>query len=157
MNKDQKWLKTCIQNAETFRTCARAAYYAVIVDRSGRVVGTGYNGVPSGMTHCLDGGCPRASSDCPSRSEYGNCLAVHAEANALLYSDYTARQGGTLYVNGVPCWDCAKLIVASRIGRVVWSDDGKCDLDHYLKIREFFDDAEVRFEGHVQEDLQAED
>lgn len=97
---------------------------AIIVDSAGHVVATGYNGGPKGFHHCTDGGCPRASSDALHGSSYENCIAIHAEANALLHSDYTIRRGGaTLYVNGPPCWDCAKLIANSGITKVVCSED----------------------------------
>jgi dCMP deaminase len=110
-----------------FSTCTRRQYAAFIVDPTGRVVGFGYNGSPPGQAHCTDGACPRANSSVAHGSPYdageGRCIAVHAEANALLFSDATARAGGTLYVNGPPCADCAKLIAASGIARVVHTPD----------------------------------
>lgn len=113
-----------IEGAKIFSTCSRRNYMAILVDHDGHVVGTGYNGVPKGFPHCVDGGCPRASGDAPPGSQYGNCLAIHAEANALLHSDYSARAGGvTLYINGPPCWDCAKLITNAGILRVVYIAD----------------------------------
>jgi dCMP deaminase len=80
------------------------------------------------MTHCVDGGCPRANSDVPHGSDYdtpeGFCIAQHAEAGALLWSDRSLRSGGTIVVNGCPCLECARLIASSGISRVVcFSDD----------------------------------
>lgn len=122
-SRDSKWIKATQELAAIFSTCSRRQYAAVIVTPTGRVVGFGYNGSPPGQPHCVDGACPRASSSVPSGSPYdsgeGRCIAVHAEANALLFSDATARQGATLYVNGPPCPDCAKLIAASGVTRVV--------------------------------------
>lgn len=89
------------------------------------MVGIGYNGAPPGMTHCSDGGCPRASSNVPPGSSYtsgdGFCIAQHAEAGALLYSDPSRRRGGVLVVNGPPCLECAKLIASSGVSRVVFT------------------------------------
>jgi dCMP deaminase len=99
-------------------------YFAVIIDCHNHIIGTGYNGAPKGYLNCTDGGCPRAYSDVAARSEYTTCVAIHAEANAILHSDWTARKDGcTLYVNGTPCWDCAKLISNSGITRLVFRHD----------------------------------
>ena len=121
--RDNKWLEACKTLASIFSTCSRRQYAAIIVAPNGRLVGFGYNGSPPGQPHCNEGACPRANSNVPPGSQYasgeGRCIAVHAEANALLFSDATARQGATLYVNGPPCPDCAKLIAASGVVRVV--------------------------------------
>lgn len=119
MDKDHKYLEFCDYGAQLFSTCAKRQYFAVVLDVSGRVVGTGYNGAPSGATHCTDGGCPRLGDQSASGSLYDNCVSNHAEANALMYSDFTARQGGTIVVNGTPCWGCAKLIAGSGLKRLV--------------------------------------
>lgn len=127
MNKDATWLRACSVLSLLFSTCTRRQYAAIIIAPTGRVVGFGYNGSPPGQPHCTDGACPRAHSAVEHGSPYdagpGRCIAVHAEANALLFSDATARAGATLYVNGPPCVDCAKLIAASGITRVVHSPD----------------------------------
>lgn len=99
--------------------CSRAQHGAVIVQNR-RIVATGYNGAPSGVPGCLEGHCPRASSGVPSLSGYDNCIAVHAEANALLYADRDGCEGSTIYITGEPCLWCQKLIRASGIGVVIW-------------------------------------
>ena len=113
----------------------------IIVDRFSVVVATGYNGVPSGFTHCTDGGCPRASQTTHQGGSYEDCLALHAESNALLRVSRHECEGAVLYVNGLPCWDCAKLIVGSGIETVVHSP-GRTPVDE-LKIKSLFDDAGV--------------
>lgn len=123
MPSHEQWMAWCESGAEIFGTCSRRQYMAIVLSASGRVLGTGYNGVPSGLTHCRDGGCPRAGTSVTHGSDYGNCLAVHAEANALIHSDRSAREGGTLYVNGPPCWECSKLIAGSGISTVVHTED----------------------------------
>lgn len=47
------------------------------------------------------------------------CVAVHAEANALLYCDREDLIGATLYVTRAPCPGCEKLIQAAGVERVV--------------------------------------
>jgi len=90
---------------------------------NGRVAGVGYNGSPPGLGHCADGACPRLHEQSPSGSTYDNCIAQHAEANALLWSDPSLRSGATLVVNGPPCFGCAKQIASAGIVRVVFADD----------------------------------
>jgi dCMP deaminase len=107
--------------------CTRRKAGAVLV-KNNRIVATGYNGSPAGDKGCLtDGACPRghlAYSDLPPSSSYdtgpGTCIAVHAEANCLLYADRDRTEGGTLYVTGVPCPGCEKLLRASGVRMVVW-------------------------------------
>ena len=97
---------------------------AVIV-KDNRVISTGYNGVPQGMTNCLDGGCLRCQNpggQFKSGTGYDLCICVHAEQNALLSA---ARfgigvEGATLYTTMQPCFGCAKEILQARIARVVF-------------------------------------
>ena len=124
---EKQWLNACRNLAPIFSTCSRRQYFAVVLADNKRVLGVGYNGAPPGMTHCEDGGCPRANSSVAHGSPYdagiGLCIAQHAEAGALLWSDAAARRGGTLIVNGPPCMECAKLIASGGITRVVHYDD----------------------------------
>lgn len=117
-------MKWSLEGAKIFSTCSKAHYMAIVVDSNRRILGTGYNGVPSGMDHCKDNGCPRVANNAPSGSPYdygsGLCYAIHAEANALLHSDRSARINGTIYVGGLPCFGCAKLIAGSGLGRLVY-------------------------------------
>lgn len=121
-------------------TCSRRKHGAVIVhDR--RIVATGYNGGPSGYAHCEDGGCPRAASPAPQGHDYESCIAIHAEANALLFSSPEERDGATLYCTGAPCFGCAKLISNSGISEVVASG-GR--YDGWDRVRTFLLTAGVR-------------
>lgn len=124
-NKEQKWLEAASSLGKIFSTCSRRQYCAIILSKEGRVAGMGYNGAPSGFKHCIDGGCPRAFENSEHGSVYDNCIAIHAEANALLWSDESLRSGGTLIINGPPCYGCAKLISNSGLKKVVFSYDGE--------------------------------
>jgi dCMP deaminase len=140
-----QWLAVCRNNAEIMSTCGRKNYYAVILDGTGMVIGTGWNGVPSGLKHCNDGGCPRLNSDSTPGSSYANCYAIHAEANAILHSDWTSRSkvgGSTLYVNGPPCFDCAKLIANSGLTTVVCSYDES--YEDWPKVKAFLLSCDIR-------------
>lgn len=84
---------------------------------------TGYNGPPAGYSLATDGRpcsawCSR--HDTPeSAPDFSDCPSVHAELNALLYSDRERRLGGTAYLTRDPCWACAVALAASGINRVV--------------------------------------
>jgi dCMP deaminase len=104
--------------------CSRRRIGAVIVDRSRRLVSTGYNGVRAGDQGCISKPCDRVAKAlggsnalCPG---YSDCRSVHAEANALLYADYAKCVKATLYISDEPCEACLKLIRAARIKRIVW-------------------------------------
>lgn len=121
--RESNWLRSCFDLAKTFSTCSKRQYFAVVLMSNGRVAGVGYNGSPPGIAHCADGACPRLVLNSPGGSTYDNCIAQHAEANALLWSDPSLRSGGTLIVNGPPCFGCAKQIASAGIARVVFADD----------------------------------
>lgn len=99
----------------------------VVITLGHRVVATGYNGGPAGGLSCLKGECPRgqkSSEEMPGYTEgnhdYSNCVAIHAEINALLYADRSKIEGGTIWVTHKPCWDCSKAIANSGLTKVVW-------------------------------------
>lgn len=131
--KESDWLRAVEGMAEIFSTCSRRKYAAVILSPNGRIIGMGYNGSAPNSVHCEDGGCPRANTDVPHGSTYDNCIAIHAEANAIIWSDQAMRVGATLIVNGPPCYSCAKLIASSGIAKVVCkSDDAYAQFDDIM-------------------------
>lgn len=99
--------------------CRRATYGSLIVAADGkRIVATGYNGKPAGCVN--DNVCYREGL-APNSGVKANCC-LHSEVNALMFSDPLARQGGTMYVSGRPCRDCALVIMQSGIARLVYYD-----------------------------------
>lgn len=118
-SNERKWLEACTALANIFSTCSKRKYCAVVLATNKRVSGIGYNGSPPSHPHCDEGHCPRLADNSPNGSSYDNCIANHAEANALLWSDISTRQGGTLIINGPPCYNCCKLIASSGIKKVV--------------------------------------
>lgn len=108
--------------------CSRAQHGAVIV-KDRRIVATGYNGSPAGGPSCLAGDCPRGrlsrkeepgvSLGGVGSNDYSNCIALHAEQNAIAYAARNDTEGATLYITGKPCDMCSKLIAAAGIARIV--------------------------------------
>lgn len=99
--------------------CVRRQIGAMVV-RYGDVVGVGYNRVVIGAGDLVSCAavCRRAHGDGAVDSAYHDCYAVHAEAAALLDAGRRAA-GATLFVTDVPCHNCAILVVAAGVVRVV--------------------------------------
>ena len=77
------------------------------------------------MSHCTEVPCPGAHL--PAGESSGlTCLAVHAEANALLQAGGRTDLA-TLYCTLAPCTLCARMILNTTIKRLVlagrYSDD----------------------------------
>ena len=128
---EAQWYAACHMLAPIFSTCSKRQYFAIIVAENKRLAGQGYNGSPPSMAHCIDGACPRAHNQTPSGAIYDDCIATHAEANAIMWADPIARQNATLIINGTPCYGCAKLIATSGIRRIIGqSDETYAQQDH---------------------------
>ena len=63
-------------------TCVRRKVGCILVNKKNHVLATGYNGNPSGFSHCLDNPCKGANST--SGKDLDKCEAIHAEQNTLL-------------------------------------------------------------------------
>lgn len=125
------WDQYFLQIAEAVAArsdCERSKVGAVIV-KDRRIRATGYNGAPAGLPGCWS--CPRRTSGAtPGESSYSEgptrCVAIHAEANAILHCDRGDLEGATLYITRGPCYACQKLVAAAGIDRVVYPiDDGR--------------------------------
>jgi dCMP deaminase len=106
----------------TRSNCVKRKVAAVItVDR--RIISTGYNGTPRGVTNCNEGGCPRCNSFGPGGSDLGECVCSHAEENAITQSAYhgVSVRGATVYSTFCPCLMCTKMIINAGIAEVVFS------------------------------------
>jgi dCMP deaminase len=128
-------------------TCLRRKVGAVIV-RNNRILASGYNGVPSGITHCEDaGGCLREKLNVPSGERHELCRGLHAEQNAIIQAAYhgSSIQQGVLYCTTMPCIVCTKMIINAGIIKVIYAEGYPDDLaagmltetnievEHYLK------------------------
>ncbi len=105
-------------------TCLRNHVGAVIV-RDKRILSTGYNGAPRNLEHCLDIGCMREQQNIASGTRHEMCRAVHAEQNAIIQSALhgVSIEDATLYCTHQPCVLCAKMIINSKIKRVVFANN----------------------------------
>lgn len=127
-----------------------------IIVKSNRIISTGYNGVPEGMTNCLDGGCFRCTNPkerFPSGKGYDVCICVHAEQNALLAAARfgISVEGAHLYATMQPCYGCAKELLQAHIERVSyihpWAPrDKNSKMENAMKVEyeKILDELHVR-------------
>lgn len=127
MSMRQSWDETWMQMAEVIArrsTCTNRKVGCIVVDKRNRPVSAGYNGAPSGYRSALNDNlvcsqyCPRSNAS-ERGLDYGNCVAVHAEMNALMFADRRDYHGGTIYVTSPCCYDCAKAVANSGVKKVV--------------------------------------
>ncbi len=110
----------------TRASCLGSRVGAVIV-KDARVLSTGYNGTPSKMKNCTDGGCERCAH--PEKFEAGSgydlCICVHAEQNCLLSAARfgISVAGGTVYTTMRPCFGCTKELLQAGVVRCVYVHD----------------------------------
>ncbi len=108
----------------TWASCYRRKVGAIIV-KDKRVLTTGYNGAPAGISSCVERGeCLREKMNIPSGTRAETCYAAHAEQNAIIQAArYGANiDGATLYCTHQPCVICAKMIINAGIKRVVYKE-----------------------------------
>ena len=107
--------------------CMKRRVGCVIV-RDKRVISTGYNGTPRGLTNCAEGGCPRCNDGQGSGHGLATCLCLHAEENALLEAGRDrVHVGAVLYCDTCPCLTCSIKIVQVGIREVVYSQEYSMD------------------------------
>lgn len=93
-------------------TCRRAAVGCVLTDPElTKVVGIGYNGVPSGYPN--DG--------CEGTDQPGSCrhTCVHAELNAVIKAPTGPKFA---FISCPPCRQCAQALVQSQVQAVVYTE-----------------------------------
>lgn len=107
----------------TRSSCLRRQVGAVLV-KERNILATGYNGVPSGITHCQSAGCLRERLNVPSGERHELCRGLHAEQNAIIQAAKhgTNINGATLYCTTMPCIICTKMIINAGITTVVYGE-----------------------------------
>jgi len=128
-------------------TCMRRQVGAVLVKEK-NILTTGYNGTPSGITHCSVTGCLREQLKVPSGERHELCRGLHAEQNAIIQA---ARHGvniadSTLYCTNSPCIICTKMLINAGIRRVIYLEGYADSLSHEML-------AEAGIETSVYADL----
>ena len=110
-------------------TCARRKVGSVFVNKKNHVIATGYNGNPSGFTHCTDKPCPGAKSK--SGTDLDKCEAIHAEQNALLQCK-DVHEIDRVYTTLEPCIHCIKLLLNTSANQIIYGEKYVHDLARNL-------------------------
>jgi dCMP deaminase len=153
---DRFFMQTA-KNASEFSHCVSLKVGCVIT-KNDRIISTGYNGTVSSFINCdevnfkLDIKNPE---DRIKHHSFSEKFEIHSEMNAIL--DLTKRgmstDGATVYITTAPCHNCAKLIIAAGILRVVYLNN--YDLEKVKDITKNFTPSIVDFfdDGILYEDL----
>lgn len=123
-------------------TCLRRKVGAVAV-KDKRILCTGYNGAPSGLSHCLDQGCLREEMNIPSGQRHELCRGLHAEQNVIIQAALhgIALRGAELFCTTQPCLICSKMLINCQFTKIYFAQGYPDDLAAGM-LRE----AGVRFE-----------
>ena len=104
-------------------TCLRRHVGAVLV-KDKQILATGYNGAPSGVTHCLEAGCIREKLKVPSGQRHELCRGLHAEQNVILQAALhgISTKDSHIYITNQPCMICAKMLINAGVKEIIISD-----------------------------------
>ena len=121
-------------------TCLRRQVGALIV-KDKRILSTGYNGAPTGISHCEVAGCVREKLQVPPGKRHELCRGLHAEQNAIIQAALhgVSIDGGVLYCTHEPCTVCSKMVINAGITAVIVA----CNYPDEL-AREMFKEAGVK-------------
>ena len=138
---DEYFLRIAAEVA-TRSTCLRRQVGAILV-RDKRILTTGYNGAPRGITHCSQVGCLREKRGIQSGERHELCRGLHAEMNALLQaaSHGVNIESAAVYCTNCPCSLCVKMLINCGVTRIVTRADYPDDL-----AKELLDEAGITVE-----------
>lgn len=102
-------------------TCLRRKVGSVLV-RDKRILCTGYNGAPRGLTHCSKAGCLREKLGIPSGQRQEICRGLHAEQNAIIQAALygVGIKDSILYCTHQPCITCSKMVINAGIKKIIF-------------------------------------
>ena len=138
-DKDKKWDLSFMEIASMFAnhsSCVKRKVGAVLV-KDLRILSTGYNGTPSGLCNCdevfknptdlKDGTLPHGIKI--THHDFAEQFEIHAEQNCLSFAakNGVSTKDCTLYITTAPCVNCAKIIIASGIKKVIYNEIYKND------------------------------
>ncbi len=113
---------------------------ACIVNDEKKIIGIGYNGLPSGIE---DDSFPWGKDGDFLETKYP--YVCHAELNAILNSTQNLNNA-TLYVTLFPCNECTKAIIQSGIKSLVYADDKYSELPMTIASKRMLDAVGITYE-----------
>ena len=134
-------------------TCLRRKVGAIIVNKDGVELSSGYSGAPRNTEHCIDiGNCLRTDLKIPSGQRYELCRGVHAEQNAIINAARTGASivDGEMYISSEkmkdaynngdekdkiygPCIICKKMIINAGLTAVHMREEGVGEKSYTLE------------------------
>lgn len=119
---DEYFMKIA-EDVSTRSTCIRRKVGAVII-KNKRILSTGYNGAPAGISHCTEKTCLRSINNVPSGERHELCRGLHAEQNAIIQAAYhgVSIADSEIYITNQPCSICTKMLINSGITKFIYKD-----------------------------------
>ncbi len=118
-----EYFMTIANDVASRATCIRRKIGAVIV-KDKRILATGYNGVPAGISHCTNETCIRSINNIPSGERHELCRGLHAEQNAIIQAAYhgVSINNADIYITNQPCSICTKMLINRGIKKYYYKD-----------------------------------
>lgn len=113
---------------------------ACIVNEKNKIVGAGYNGLPTG---CNDDEFPWQKQGDFLETKYP--YICHAELNAILNNIGMDLKGCKIYTALFPCNECTKAIIQSGINEVIYLSDKYEGNDIFKASKIMLDKAGVKY------------
>jgi dCMP deaminase len=118
---------------------------AVIVNDEKKIVGIGYNRMPIGC----DAFTWEKNKHDPLEDK--RTYVVHAEVNAIIDKNSADVKNCTMYVTLFPCNECAKIIIQSRIGKVIYIHDRA---KKTISSKRMLDEAGIKYSKYITQNKQ---
>lgn len=113
---------------------------ACIVNDQNKIVGAGYNGLPTG---CHDDDFPWDKQGAFLETKYP--FVCHAELNAILNNIGMDLKGCKIYTALFPCNECTKAIIQAGITEVIYLSDKYAGTDAAKASKLMLDTSGVRY------------
>lgn len=119
---------------------------SVLVDSKNRIIGAGYNGLPS---HIDESKFPTSNNKSLPYNETKYAYVVHAELNSILNTTVYDLNGSKIYCTLFPCNECAKVIIQKGISEVIYLSDKYHDDPIYIASRKLLDEANITYRQYT--------
>lgn len=120
---------------------------ACLADFHNRIIGCGYNGLPS---HLDESKFPTSRDSSLPYNATKYAYTIHAEMNALLNCTVYDLKDSKLYVTLFPCCDCVKMILQKGISEIIYLSDKYHDEPHYIASRKLLDEAGITYRQYTR-------
>lgn len=104
----------------SFRSKDPNTQVGACIVKDNKIISTGYNGFPIGISDDSHPWNKTDSSDSPNDKRF---WVVHAELNAILNASQRIDSNCTIYTTLFPCHECAKAIIQSGIKKIIYKMD----------------------------------